>query len=429
MTTNNDQAFANVEDLSLQREAQMRELFAGVRIDSIETVRSSIQPNVTHVVVSDSDGYQGLGETFYGASTVEAHIHDVVAPTISSEKPSANPYDIRQLIQGYVGYAGSGSEVRARSAIDMALWDIAAQRAQQPLSLFLDESSQSDIRTYNTCSGTMYVNKESRQSSSNWGIGENRPTGPYEDLWRFMNEPGKLARDLVDSGFSGMKVWPFDLAAEHSLGASQGDFTFGLGVLEEIRNEVGADMDLYLELHSLWSADAVERLLPQLQEFNLAWVEDPIRADKVSELVRLKSLASMPIAVGENLGAGAHGYSSLIDQKATDVIILDVGWCGGITEALTYQNKAVRAGLEVAYHDCTGPVSLAVAAHMSIASPATRVQEVARAFAFTWYQEMAKGLPVIEGEYLHISGTPGHGVVLSEEFRKAPHTSTRVSKI
>ena len=429
MTTDNYQALADSEGVTVQLEQKMHELFTGVRIDTIETIRSSIQPNVTHVVVTDSDGYSGVGETFYGASTVEAHIHDVIVPTISSERPSASPYEMRRIVQGYVGYAGSGSEVRARSAIDMALWDIAAQRSEQPLSMFINGSARTEIRTYNTCSGTLYVNKESRQSSSNWGIGEGRPVGPYEDLWRFMNEPGRLARDLLDSGFSGMKVWPFDLAAEDSQGGAQGDFSFGLKVLDEIRSEVGTSMDLYLELHSLWSAEAIERLLPHLEEFNLAWVEDPIRADKVSELGRIRNLASMPIAVGENLGAGAHGYSSLIDQQATDVIILDVGWCGGITEALAFQEKANQAGLEVAYHDCTGPVSLAVAAHMAVASMATTVQEVARAFAFTWYQEMAEGLPVIDGEYLRVSGKPGHGAVLSQEFRQGKHVSSRVSGI
>ena len=39
------------------------------KIAKIESVRSAIQPNVTHVVVTDTDGVTGLGETFYGASS------------------------------------------------------------------------------------------------------------------------------------------------------------------------------------------------------------------------------------------------------------------------------------------------------------------------------------------------------------------------
>lgn len=54
---------------------------SSAKIAKIESVRSSIQPNVTHVLVTDTDGVTGLGETFYGASSVEAHLHDVIVPT------------------------------------------------------------------------------------------------------------------------------------------------------------------------------------------------------------------------------------------------------------------------------------------------------------------------------------------------------------
>ena len=184
------------------------------KIVKIESVRSTIQPNVTHVLVTDSDGITGLGETFYGATAVEAHLHDVIVPTLIAENLTADPSSVSQAIQGYVGYSGSGAEVRARSALDIALWDIAAKRAGLPLRHLLRSDSPDSMPTYNTCSGLKYVNAESRQSSSNWGFSkDSRPDGNYEDLWAFINEPARLARELVDAGYTGMKVWPFDLVA------------------------------------------------------------------------------------------------------------------------------------------------------------------------------------------------------------------------
>jgi galactonate dehydratase len=410
-------------------EGRVTESFGHATITRIDTVRSALQPNVTHVVVTDSDGFTGVGETFYGASSVEAHLHDVIIPALMSDQPSASPFAVSQVLQGYVGYAGSGSEVRARSALDIALWDVAAKRMGRPLAEVITPGSARSIPSYNTCSGALYVNQESRQSSTNWGIDGDRPQGPYEDLWAFLNEPGRLAGELRDAGFTGMKVWPFDLAAEDTKGATDADFRFGLDVLNQIREAVGEDMDVYVELHSLWQPEAAARLLRELAPYNLAWVEDPIRADDIEGLRRLRDVATMPLAVGENLGSGRNGYPLIIEAQAVDTMIMDLGWCGGITEALGWQKAAGATAMSVAYHDCTGPVSLAVATHVSLASPHTSVQEVARAFAHTWYPQMAEGVPDISHGQVTISDEPGHGVTLSREFLSHPDTTIRSSMV
>ena len=397
-------------------------------IVSIESFRSMIQPNVTHVLVTDSDGAQGLGETFYGSTAVEAHLHDVLIPTLISERPEASPTSVAEAIQDYVGYSGSGAEVRARSALDIALWDLAAKRAGQPLAHLLRPGSENRISSYNTCSGNNYVNAESRQSSSNWGFRANQePKGDFEDLWAFLNKPGKLARELLDAGFTGMKVWPFDLAAERSRGRDNTDLSFGLSVLDEIRSAVGDEIQLYVELHSLWRLTAAEKLVYELEKYNLAWIEDPIRADSISDLAKLRISASMPIACGENLGSGVNGYQQLISQQAVDVLIMDLGWCGGITEALPVMRQSRDAGILTAYHDCTGPVSLAVATHVSLASENTSVQEVARAFWHGWYGQMAGGYPEIVDGDVRVSNSPGHGATLLPEFKSSETTLVRRS--
>ena len=421
-----ESAASSIRDLS---ELQST-LSTGAKIVTIESVRSTIQPNVTHVLVTDSDGITGLGETFYGATAVEAHLHDVIVPTLAAENIAADPTSVSQAIQGYVGYSGSGAEVRARSALDIALWDIAAKRAGLPLRQLLRSDSPDSMPTYNTCSGLKYVNAESRQSSSNWGFSkDSRPTGDHEDLWAFLNEPARLARELLDAGYTGMKVWPFDLVAESSAGGLDADLSFGLSVLEAIRNEVGMQMDLYLELHSLWKPEAAERLVRELEKFSLKWVEDPIRADQLSELAALTDSAKMPIACGENLGSGVNGYRTMIEKKAVDVMIMDLGWGGGVTEALPLISLSHKAGLEIAFHDCTGPVSLAVATELSLASPNAEVQEVARAFWHGWYKQMANGYPEISAGVINASEAPGHGASLLPEFLKSKDTFVRQSRL
>jgi L-alanine-DL-glutamate epimerase-like enolase superfamily enzyme len=403
---------------------------SSAKIAKIESYRSTIQPNVTHVVVTDTDGVTGLGETFYGASSVEAHLHDVIVPTLMAENPNATPAEVAPFVHGYVGYSGSGAEVRARSALDIALWDIAAKRAGLPLRKLLRSDASSNMPTYNTCSGNKYVNAESRQSSSNWGFsGNQRPKGEHEDLWAFLNEPGRLARELLDAGYRGMKVWPFDLAAEAARGGVDADLSFGLSVLDAIRSEVGMEMDLYLELHSLWQPEAATKLSKELERFGLAWIEDPIRADHTEELAALRNISSMPVACGENLGSGINGYMQMIKKQAVDVMILDLGWCGGITDALPLMKQSHDANITTAFHDCTGPVSLAVATQVSLASENTKVQEVARAFWHSWYGQMASGYPQLVGGDVETSDAPGHGAELLSEFTQASTTTVRKSSL
>lgn len=168
-------------------------------------------------------------------------------------------------------------------------------------------------------------------------------------------------------------------------------------------------------------------MIQELERFSLAWIEDPIRADRAPELAKLRDASSMPIACGENLGSGFNGYQLLIEQRAVDVMIMDLGWCGGLSDALPLVHESNKAGMSAAFHDCTGPVSLAVATQVSLASPNVKVQEVARAFWHTWYGQMATAYPKLIGGSIQIEETAGHGAELRAEFLNDAATSVRVS--
>ena len=101
-------------------------------LEAIETIRTGLQPNLTLVAVYDQDGNVGLGETFFGAGSVESYIHDVAAPLLA-ETAADTPTAAARALEPYVGFTGSGAEARANSAIDIALWDLLAKRASLPL--------------------------------------------------------------------------------------------------------------------------------------------------------------------------------------------------------------------------------------------------------------------------------------------------------
>jgi galactonate dehydratase len=398
------------------------------RIAAVETVRTPVQANVLFVRLHAADGLVGLGETFYGASSVEDYIHETAALTLAAESVGA-PARIARSLHGYVGYSGSGAEVRANSAIDIALWDLLGKRSGQPLRHLLGGPVVDTIQVYNTCAGGDYIRAESRQASSNWGLSNGGPRRPYEDLWRFLNEPGVLARELWEQGYPGMKVWPFDLAAEVARGAHTADLRPGLRILDEIREAVGEEMALYVELHSLWQPKGAERLLTALQPYGIAWAEDPVRPDHYLALGTLRETCGVPIAVGENIGAGYNAYKPLLDARAMDVAIIDIGWSGGITQAMKTAALAEQYGVPVAPHDCTGPVALAVAAHVVTAVPNGYVQEVARAFYHGWYAEVSTGFPVLAEGNIRPPDTPGHGVSLDDSLLSSPAAVRRLTRV
>ena len=407
--------------MTISADHQPPENFSTSPIISLETIRTPLQGNVIWVALTAADGASGLGETFYGTDAIEEYLHTQVAPILLAE-PTPSPQRVARVLAGYVGYTGSGVEVRGNSAVDIGLWDLEARRANRPLRTLLGGPFRDAIGTYNTCAGNQYVSAESRQSSSNWGLATGA-AGRYEDLWRFLNDPRALARDLRDEGYTGL-----NLAAEESGGDHRADLRFGLTVLDEIKEAVGDDLQLYVELHSLWQPKGAERVLRALEPYDVAWVEDPIRPDQLEALSSLRRSTSVPIAAGENLGAGYNGFGPLIGSGAVDVAIIDIGWSGGVTRALATAALADQSGVPIAPHDCTGPVALAVATHLVTSVPNGFVQEVARAFYHGWYQQVGQGLPEISSGRIRPADLPGHGVTLTPEFLSAPTTRRRTSR-
>jgi len=396
-------------------------------IVEVETIRLSAQPNVVFVHLVDEAGGVGLGESFFAATAVEAYIHDALAAKLFSvENPS--PVSVEGAVESYLGYQGSGVETRARGAVDIALWDLLGKRAGLPLVDLIGGSSRDQIDAYNTCAGPTYVSRTSHQESSNWWnplVDE----GVHEDLKSFLTRPGELAVELVEAGFVGMKIWPFDECAEASDGRhiSKTDLDAGLEIVAEIRRTVGRDIDVMIELHSLWMPQPAQQIIDALQPFDIRWVEDPVRADAVEALAGLVQGTTTTVAVGETV-TGVRGFLELARARAVDLVTLDVQWCGGLTEALRIAALARAFSLPIAPHDCTGPVSLAVASHLSFNQRHSLVQETCRAFIDGWYRSVAIGVPVVENGRISRPTEPGHGVSLCPELDSSPDVSRRVSR-
>ena len=397
-----------------------REGVVPMRVTALETLRPATQPNVLFVRLHSDDGLVGLGESFFGARAVEAYLHESVAEVLLASTDVA-PERIASLLRPYVGYQGAGAETRGNAAVDLALWDLLGQRTGLPLVRLLGGPVRDRIGIYNTCAGSGYIRTSNRQESTNWGLPTTDARQSYDDLDAFLHRPAELARELWDEGIPGMKVWPFDGAAEASGGTDilRRELDAGLAVIEAIRAEVGLDMKLMVELHGLWDRRTATRICDALAPYQPYWVEDPLRGDSTDAYDRLHHDVDVTVAAGETC-VGRRGFAPLLTRGAIDVATVDVQWTGGVTEARKVATLADTYGVPVAPHDCTGPVSFAACCHLVLSQPNGLIQETVRAFLRTWYDELVEGLPAVADGTMSLTDAPGHGVRLREELLSGP---------
>jgi L-alanine-DL-glutamate epimerase-like enolase superfamily enzyme len=396
-----------------------------MRVTRIDTIRTEEFPNLVHILVDTDEGLTGLGETFFFADAVEAHLHDVVADYLLGQDP-AHIERHANALRGYVGTGSSGAETRAASAVDIALWDLRGKALDQPLHDLLGGRSRDRIRTYNTCAGDRYVRGRRAQAVANWGLDEDGAGGRHEDLDAFLHRPDELARSLLDSGTTGMKIWPFDPYAEASLGhdISGAELNRGLEPIRRIRAAVGNEMDVMIELHALWDVPAACRIAGALAEFDPFWIEDPVRVTSADALAEVQRATHAPIAVGETL-TGLPDFRDLLVRDGARILIFDVGWVGGITTARKVGALAEAHERPVAPHDCTGPVVYTAATHLSLHLPNAILQESVRAFWDGWYRDLVTALPVIERGMLSAPAGPGLGLELRPEVFERPDVHIR----
>ena len=391
-----------------------------MKITAVETVRAEVHPNLMWVRIHTDEGLVGLGETYFGVAAVEAHIHHWAAGKLFGRDPLAVE-DAQRALAFYLGFSGTGAEMRAHSAIDIALWDIWGKATDQPIYQLLGGAARKSVRVYNTCAGPHYVRNTTGIRPDNFGVQEGRDGVEYDDLHGFLNRPDELAHELLDVGITGMKIWPFDFAAEANDGLwiSNQDLDKGLAPFTKIRTAVGDRMELKAEMHGLWHLAPALRIAEALAAFDLSWIEDPVRLDELATLQEFTAACASPVAAGETLG-GVGAFRDLLERRAVDVPIIDIGWGGGFTVARKVAALADAWRRPVAAHDCTGPVALAACVHFALHCRNVAEQEVARGFYYGWYDEMVTQRPPIEDGMISAPPGSGLGLALRPDFLDRP---------
>ena len=228
------------------------------------------------VRVHTDEGLIGLGETYPAAESAEA----VIAHSLAKVLLGRDPREIDRLWADMlltVGYHGwAGAEMRAISAIDIALWDLLGKVTGQPVYQLLGGKSRDRIRIYNTC---------------------------YDHLYDFNQEAGKLAQDLAGMGIRAMKIWPFDATALRNQGQfiTPAELQECLKPVQQIREAVGDSMEIAMEFHGYWNLPSAIRIAQALEPYGILWLEEMLPQDNMQAYRHLANETRIPLCLSERL--------------------------------------------------------------------------------------------------------------------------------
>jgi L-alanine-DL-glutamate epimerase-like enolase superfamily enzyme len=334
------------------------------------------------------EGLVGLGETYPRPAVDAETVHEHVAPEILG-RDAREIEGIWRDVYRHANYWGGfgGSEMRALSAVDVALWDLAGKRAGLPIYELFGGPARESLRTYNTC---------------------------YEGEFSFMDEPVELAESLLSEGIEAMKIWPYDDIAYENGGnyVSPSDLEAGAGPLRAIR-EAHPEMDVAMEFHGLWNAQCAKRIARHLEQYDPMWLEELLEIGSLEAYAEVARSTSLPVNVSERLMT-KYDYEELLSTVPVDVVMLDLEWVGGLTEARKVASMAEAAQVPIAPHNCGGPVLHFANLHLGAAVPNLMIMESVRGRYNGWHRDLVTTPAGAEDGRLLLPEGPGLGTELSE---------------
>lgn len=396
------------------------------RLRSIEGWIFGPESNFPHLLlirVTDQDGHIGHGETFYLPAACWEVIEGLLGPSLL-ERHDPNPQSFwHESSRALRRFVGMGAELRALSALDVALWDLDARRKGIPLASLLSPSAASSVAVYNSCVGPTYAAGARAPSEGGFDVDDSRDD--YA-AWK-QGRGGELATDLLAAGFHGMKLWPFDELAKRVNGAvpTPSDLRAAAEPLRDIRDAVGDRMAVMIDGHGLWTAAGAAEVARTCADFDIAWLEDLVLAHPLDDLRQLRSATELPILASEYLST-TEEYRELLESGIADIVMIDPTWAGGITASHRHALLANEFGKPVSFHDCTGPVTLMAGIHLGAAIPNHHSQEIARGFLHYSYPEIAQFDCTVADGRTPVPQAPGLGLEFAPELRNKPGIDYRL---
>ncbi|WEK51921.1 MAG: mandelate racemase/muconate lactonizing enzyme family protein [Candidatus Kaistia colombiensis] len=282
------------------------------KVKRVDAIQSFVSQETPIIRITDADGVVGTGYSYTigtGGPAIMSLIEKTLAPALIGREAGMIEQIWRDLL--FMTHATSVGAITslALAAIDTALWDLKARKADLPVHI-LAGGAQEKIRLYTTEGGWLHLPIESI----------------IEDTLR-----------AKKNGFGGAKMKVGRPIHEDA------------ARLLAVREAVGPGFELFTDANQAFSVDEAIRRARHYEAADIGWLEEPLTADDVDGHIRLCESTSIPIAVGESLYSSLH-FRDYLQRRACSIVQVDVARIGGITPWLKVAHLAETFNVVVCPH-------------------------------------------------------------------------------
>jgi L-alanine-DL-glutamate epimerase-like enolase superfamily enzyme len=328
------------------------------------------------VVISTDSGLEGYGFTGTHADLpLDRIIRDTAVQVFGPRLIGHDPGEVQALWHKLasaapIAWVGrSGITRLAHAAIDVALWDLKSKAAGEPLWKLLGGSAEKRVRAYDTDGG--WLNRSAAEVAES------------------------AKRSVLDNGHLGVKVKVGSENAHRDVER-----------VEAVREAIGSSASIMIDANGKCSVPEARWLGQNLNQFDIAWFEEPIWHADVANTTRLREELSVPIALGEQLDS-LDAFREMLVAGAVDYVQPDAVRLAGVTEWLRVADLAYAHRLPVVSH--VGDM-MQVHLQLAISHPSTTLLEY-----IPWMRScLVEPATVVDGIF-DVPQEPGAGTTLRQD--------------
>ncbi|MFC1541985.1 mandelate racemase/muconate lactonizing enzyme family protein [Candidatus Latescibacterota bacterium] len=379
-----------------------------MKITKIEAVRK--RGMSMWVRIYTDKGIVGLGETYGRNESSIGSLRD-----FSRQLLNRDPRDIERIWRDMYGTASftvtGGAEMRIISAVNMALWDILGKALEVPVYRLLGGKAQQKVRVYSTCTAMPSAHKD----------------------WTMEKDTEKITEFFLDQGVKALKIYPYE-----NFGSGWNPGTYispvqlekGLDWIKRIRKTAGKEMDIGIDTMCAWNLPCAVKIAHSLEPYDIMFIEDMLLPDNAQSYTVLARETTIPLLQSER-SATRYGYREMLEAKAVDIAMLDVAWCGGLSEAKKISDLADTYYIPTSIHTCcSGPINWNASIHAATTMTNFFIMESNWYYVHDEWPNFANDVPKIVNGYVTVPETPGLGVELREDiFRDGTATIVPIAEV
>ncbi len=334
------------------------------------------------VKVHTDAGITGVGEadssSHVAKAIIEAPLSHKICRGLAECVLGQDPFEIDRLIhrmyEGSIFFGRQGAVLQAMSGVEIALWDIVGKATERPVYQLLGGGFRKRFRAY---------------ASILFG---DTPA-----------ETGRIARELVGQGYRAVKFgWgPMGQSEESDIAH-----------VRAAREGLGSRAELMVDAGLCWDTATAIRRARQFEEFNLAWLEEPLHPDNIDGYARLSARAPMRIAAGEEI-CDVKEFQTMMDVGGIDVAQVDVTRVGGLSRSKRIGWDSYERHRLCVNHSYKTGVNIAASLHFVAALPNTHYFEYCVEQGALRQTLTKQRFPVIDGD-ITVPEEPGLGIELDE---------------